>query len=108
MERTTSECERLDISVRHSRRSILNVLALTSAGCLTSFCTCIQVGQAATGENATMDIESSTPSKEQINRKPYAPLENLLPATRVKVLIDQAVETTFTLTLILGQNQRYQ
>jgi hypothetical protein len=51
------------------------------------------VGQAI--ENATVDADSS--SMKQINNKPYAPLENLLPATRVKVLIDQAVETTATL-----------
>ena len=68
-----------------------------SAGFLTPFSCCIQWGQAAS-EDAAVDIESSTSSKEQINRKPRAPLENLLPATRVKELIDQAVETTSTLT----------
>jgi hypothetical protein len=82
-----SDCQRLDVSMRHSRRSILNVLA---GCCVIPFCTSIQVGQAI--ENATVDADSS--SMKQINNKPYAPLENLLPATRVKVLIDQAVETT--------------
>jgi hypothetical protein len=37
-------------------------------------------------------VISSSPTTAPMPRKPYAPIENLLPAVRVKILIDQAVD----------------
>jgi len=75
-----------------TRRSILSSLA----GSFFTASTCAARGALAMDDDSsTESTMTSTSSKS--DRKPYAPLENLLPATRVKVLIDESFDTATAL-----------
>jgi len=83
-------CE-LERSHRSTRRCILK----GAAGCLALPTSSNWIQEAwADGDGS---IESTTTETNRIDRKPHAPLENLLPATRVMVLIDRAVDTAAAL-----------
>lgn len=84
------ECEPNSSKLPTTRRSILRRLAASSSLAAVNAC----LLQVAWADN---EGESVTSANTRGDRKPYAPLENLLPATRVKVLIDKAVDTATAL-----------
>ena len=61
-----------------------------------------------TGSSSSSSSSSNNSSSSPRNSKPYAPLENLLPATRVLVLINSAVEIAQALSNKQQQQQQLQ
>ena len=79
-----------------TRRSIIVNAMASSLFVMMNTC----VIRRAWADTDDSSAESGTPAttfNPTSDRKPFAPLENLLPAARVKVLIDQAVDTTNSL-----------
>ena len=73
-----------------TRRFVLNGIRI---GCMTATSFVSHRAWAADSDDTEFIVTGSDAQNNNRGRKPYAPLENLLPATRVKVLIDEAVDT---------------
>lgn len=91
--KVSSSC-RHDPIQQSTRRSLFHVAVAT----LVVNTNLVGGGTTAWADEDVTPVESTSTSTMASDRKPYAPLENLLPATRVKVLIDTCDDTATSLT----------